>query len=91
MKRRGNDTERALARLIIGERNICIPARMTAEFFGYHLKYEDWSYNRLGSPEITLMSGDDLREVSGVVGNSYFKWSISLPDGFFAYSDSIFL
>ena len=73
----------------IGERNICIPARMTAEFFGYHLKYEDWSYNRLGSPEITLMSGDDLREVSGVVGNSYFKWSISLPDGFFAYSDSI--
>ena len=64
---------------------------MTAEFFGYHLKYEDWSYNRLGSPKITLMSGDDLREVSGVVGNSYFKWSISLPDGFFAYSDSIFL
>lgn len=66
-----------------------VPARQTAEFFGYHLKYEDWSYNRFSSPKITLMSGDDLRKASGVVGNSYFEWSMRVPEGFFVYSDSV--
>lgn len=72
-----------------------IPARFVCELFGIRIKYEDllnyrYPYNDIRhSGQIVLLSGEDIHEISGLIGDSYNGWTIDIPDGFICYTDSV--
>ena len=72
-----------------------IPARFVCELFGIRIKYEDllnyrYPYNDIHhSGQLVLLTGEDIHEVSGLIGDSYNGWTIDVPEGFICYTDSI--
>lgn len=61
-----------------------IPMRETVEMLGGHVRYSENAYN-----EFVIEFGQDIKPVSGMVGDSRNKWSINVPEGFYCYSNSV--
>lgn len=66
--------------------SICVPARFLYESFGAHVEYPD---GLKFYPVINVYAGNDIQSVNGLIGDSFNNWSITLPNGYFCYTDSI--
>jgi len=65
---------------------VWLPAREVIAALGGHALYRDnmSSYNSMSA-----VYGDDVHAASGMIGDSFNNWTITLPDGFYYVTDSV--
>ena len=63
--------------------NVMLPVREIVELFGGYVHYED------ETGDVVAECGRDIIKESGTLGDSYNNWSITMPEGFYHYSDSV--
>ena len=62
-----------------------VPIRFLCDTFDIHLAFSDKTY-----PEkVTLYAGKDVQPMSGLIGDSFNNWSITIPEGWYYYPDSV--
>ena len=62
---------------------VMLPVREIVELFGGYVHYED------ETGDVVAECGRDIIKESGTLGDSYNNWSITMPEGFYHYSDSV--
>lgn len=62
-----------------------VPIRFLCDTFDIRLAFSDKTY-----PEkVTLYAGKDVQPMSGLIGDSFNNWSITIPEGWYYYPDSV--
>ena len=62
---------------------VMLPVREIVELFGGYVHYED------ETGDVVAECGHDIIKESGTLGDSYNNWNITMPEGFYHYSDSV--